>query len=329
MKRALLFMLAAAPLLLVAAPEVEPAGPRLLLAISSYRDRVRHPKVYFYEHDGWAGGKIVGSIESPDKRSDYWPSLSHEGRFCAFASEAEGQTGRIFCWDLRDRKLIDLPKLNDSPNAQMNPNLSGDGQLLTFTAWNRPGSSPRWDVLLYDVAGRKLAELPGLNAAASDERMPALDGSGQKLAFISNADGGAGFTDIYLYDRAAKKVIVVPELNSSYSEVEPSLSSDGRLLAFLSDRPGGLGGRDVYLFDLVEKKFLPLAGLNSVGQEQSPRLSPDGRFIVFVSERIGGDGERDVYLYDRQRQKLLETPELNSPRDDFDPCVIEITSRDR
>jgi Tol biopolymer transport system component len=287
-----------------------------------------HPRVYFYEHDGVAQGKVLGSIEPVNQRSDYHPSLSHDGRFCAFASELENQTGRIQLWDLKEKKLLELPALNDTPHAQMGAALSGDGQLLAFTAWNRPGASQRWDVLLYDVAARKLLDLPGLNTQAFDERMPALSGDGRFLAFTSNAKGGVGLTDIHLYDRGERQVLALPGLNSEHLDVEPSLSADGRLIAFVSDRPGGRGGRDLYLFDRAAEKLLPLTGLNSVAHEQSPSLSPDGRFVAFVSERIGGAGERDLYVYDREAQQLLPTPGLNAKQEDFDPCVIVLRGQD-
>src|SRR5579885_2363661 len=324
MKRACLG-LAALLLALAAVPAQEPAAkPKLLIAFASFRERPRHPKIYFYEHDGVAGGKVTGSIDTVNHRSDYHPSLSHDGRLCAFASELENQTGRILLWDVKEKKLVDVPGINDSPNGQLHPSLSGDGRLLAFAAWNRPGVGPRWDLLLFDTAAKKRLDLPGLNTPANDERMPALSGDGRWLAYASNAKGGVGLTDICLYDRRAGKMVAVPELNSPQMDVEPSLSHDGRLIAFVSDRPGGKGGRDVYLFDRQQKKLLPLPGLNSVGHDQSPALSPDGRYLAFVSERTGGAGERDVYLYDRQAGKLLPTPGLNAKQEDFDPCVIRL-----
>src|SRR5262249_35596187 len=159
----LLNLLAGTTLVLVltlsARPVPPPSGLKLLIAFASYRERPRHPKIYFYEHDGVANGKMIGSIDPVNQRSDYHPSLSHDGRFCAFASELENQTGRIQLWDVKEKKLIDLPALNDTPNAQMSPSLSGDGKLLAFTAWNRPGTSSRWDVFLYDVTAKKFLDL--------------------------------------------------------------------------------------------------------------------------------------------------------------------------
>src|SRR5262245_34788938 len=221
--------------------------PKLLLAFSSFRERKLHPKIYFYEHDGVEKGKIIGSIDAVNQRSDYHPSLSHDGRLCAFAAELENQTGSILLWDRTDKKLIELPVLNDSPNGQMHPSLTGDGKWLAFTAWNRPSVSPRWDVLLYDVAAKKLADLPGVNTPDRDERMPALSGDGKFLAYATNARTGQGRTDVFLLDRTAGKIDPLVKLNSPQSDVEPSLSHDGRLIAFSLDRPGGAGGRDVYL----------------------------------------------------------------------------------
>lgn len=312
------------PLFLALVPALggDAGKSRLLLAFASFRERPLHPRIYFYEHDGVSQGKIVGSIDAVNQRSDYHPALSHDARWCVFASELENQTSRISLWDMTEKKLVTLPLINDSPNAQLDPTITGDGKFVTFAAWDRPGASQRWDVLLYDLAAKKMAELPGLSTQPFDERMPAFSGRGRFLAFVSNIKGGKGGTDIYLYDRTEKKVVALPEMNAPALDITPSLNHDASLVAFVSDRPGGEGGRDIYLFDRTAKKFLPLPGLNSPANEQTPWLSADGRYLAFVSERLSGEGERDIYLYDRQSAKLLPTPGLNSKKEDFDPCVI-------
>jgi len=84
--------------ILVAGREIahaqELSGPKLLLAFSSVRERRAppYPKVYFYEHDGVGAGQLLGSIDSITNgtnftRSDMHPSLSHDGRFCAFSAQ--------------------------------------------------------------------------------------------------------------------------------------------------------------------------------------------------------------------------------------------------
>jgi len=324
--RRLLLSLPLLAVVLGALPAEQAPATKVLIAFSSYRDRPRHPNIYLYEHDGVGAGKVVGVVGGMPNRSSAdsysHPSLSSDGRYCAYTYEKENETGRILLWDIKEQKHVDLPGLNDNPNAQMGAALSGDGKLLAFAAWNRPKApSTRWHVFLYEVAAKKMLDLPNLNVQDFDQRMPALSGDGRFLAYTTNAKGTVGLTDVYLYDRKESKVLSLPEMNSKHLDVEPSLSGDGNLLAFVSDRPGGAGGRDIYLFDRAAGKFLPLPGLNSASHDQSPGLSPDGRFIVFVSERLGGEGDRDIYLYDRQAQKLLPTPGLNSKAEDYDPSV--------
>jgi Tol biopolymer transport system component len=333
MNRALLCLALTAGAVALAAgpPAPRPRACKLLIAFASLRERRAppYPKVYFYEHDGVSKGKLVGSIDSITKgtnftRSDSHPSLSADGRFCAFAAQfgvVDG--GRIEIWDRKEKKLLAAPALNVSNNVhQIGPSVTGDGKRVAFTAWARPGSGPRWGVFLYDLASKKCLDLPKLNSDISDQRMPATSADGQSLTYASNARGGVGLTDVYIYDVKEQKVVALPEMNSKRTDMQPALSGDGRLIAFSSDRPGGMGGRDIYLYDRRKRQFLPLPGLNSAAHEQSPSLSADGRYLVFVSERLGGEGERDVYLYDRLTQKLLPTPGLNSKEDDYDPCVI-------
>jgi Tol biopolymer transport system component len=324
MTRILLVLTAVSFARIPALPAQNPAPTKLLIAFSSYRERPKHPNVFFYEHDGIGSGKIVGSVgTSRSADASGQPSLSHDGRYCVFTFELENKTSRIYCWDRKEQKLVELPAINDSPNALLAPSISGDGNLIAFAGWNRPGGpGSGYHVFLFDKSAKKLVDLPGLNSQPSDDRMPALSGDGRMLAFASNRKGGAGLTDLYLYDRKESKLLSVPGLNSKQTEVEPSLNADGSLIAFASERPGGMGGRDIYLFDRTAGKYLPLPGLNSAAHEVTPSLSADGRFLAFVSERVDGEGERDIYLYDRQTQRLLPTPGLNSKTEDFDPCVI-------
>lgn len=296
---------------------------KLLIAYSSYKDRGKYPTVMFYEHDGLASGKVIGTIPAVNLRSDSHPTLSRDGRWCAFTSELENQTSRTLLWDMQAKQLVELPVINDSPNSLQHAAISGDGRLIAFAAWNRPGSSNRWDVLLFDVSTKSLVAPTLWNTSTHDERMPSLSGDGRWLAMTTNAsDKGSIQTDIGLWDRVTGQAASLPGLNSPQRDVEPSLSADGRLIAFVSDRPGGAGGRDIYLYDRMTQQLVPLPGLNSAAHEQMPSLSPDGRFLAFVSERIAGVGERDVFLYDRQTGKLLPTPDLNSKREEIDPCVI-------
>lgn len=279
-------------LLLPLVPAQEPAPPKILLAFGSYRDRPRHSNIYFYEHDGVSGGKIVGNVATPngDNAAGH-PVLTQDGRYCIFTFEVENQVARIQCWDRNEKKLLDLAPINDSPNALLGPSVCSDGNLIALAGWNRPGSKAGagagsgYHVFLFDRSAKKFLDLPGLNSNGFDDRMPALSGDGRFIALVSNRKGGEGLTDLYLYDRKETSLISVAGLNTKHTELEPSLNADGNLIAFASERPDGEGGRDIYLFDRGAGKYMPLPGLNTAAQEYSPSLSPDGRYIAFVSER--------------------------------------------
>ncbi|MBP90946.1 MAG: hypothetical protein CMJ64_30260 [Planctomycetaceae bacterium] len=303
----------------------EPTNERLLIAFASLRAEPLHPTIYFYEHDGKAAGKIVGKIVPGDKRSDHHPSLSQDGRLCAFAAEVVSTVCTVECWNRDTEKSLTLTPLNKSPNAQMAPSF-GAASVVCVEAWNRPGSPGRWDLLLYHCEKNIFLESPNLNTSQFDERKPTLSGDGRWLAFTTNSHADQRLSEIALYDRAAGQLVSVPNLNSQFMESEPSISHDGRCIAFVTDRLGGQGARDISLYDRQTSQMVALPGLNSVGQEQSPSLSPDGRFIAFVSERLEGTGERDIYVYDRDTKSLLPLPALNSPRDEYDPCVIGLSS---
>ena len=88
-------------------------------------------------------GQIIENVPTVPKRSDNRASLSSDGRYIAFAAEQENETSRIRLWDRQEKKLVDLPTIDDSPNAQLWPTLTGDGRQIAFAAWNRPGSSQR------------------------------------------------------------------------------------------------------------------------------------------------------------------------------------------
>ena len=307
--------------------QVEPR-PEIVIAFTSFRDDQRYANVFRYELSPAGEGKLAGKVAPGSKRSDHHPSLSQDGQQAVFAGEVVGKVNQIHFQDFLKNKTTDLPSLNVSTTAQMAPCFCSSAKLIAFEAWNRPGSSGRWDILLYQIESQKFVEAPALNSAKFDERKPAFSPDGNWIAFTTNEQTAQSLTDVRLYDRRADDVEMLAGLNSTSMDTEPSLSRDGRLIAFVSDRPGGSGVRDIYLFDREAQKLIPLPGLNSAGQEQSPSISADGRFITFVSERLDGAGERDIFLYDRLQQKLVPTPDLNSTGDEYDPSIVVLPRAD-
>lgn len=304
-----------------------PFEARLRIALASNRDHYWYPRIVLYEHDGVGRGRVAKTLSSPDKRLDHHPTLAAQTRLGVFGWEAEGGVGRLRLWDFEKSAAIELPELDRVPNTLFSPSISADAQWLAFSGWALPGASSRWDVGLFDLKNRKMAELPGLNSAEYDERRVALSGDGKSLAFTTNARDGRGLSDIRIFNRETRVTDMLREANSAAGENYPTLNHDGSLVGFTSDRESGEGSQDVYVFDRAARALVPLPGLNSPGQEQSPSLSGSGRFVVFVSERFDGAGEQDLFLYDRVAGRLLPTPELNTARDEFDPAIVEIGER--
>ena len=68
-------------------------------------------------------------------------TVSRDGRFCAFSAQFGIQDGaRIEIWDRKEKKLIDLPAMQENPKIhQMGASLTGDGKFVAYAAWARPG----------------------------------------------------------------------------------------------------------------------------------------------------------------------------------------------
>lgn len=300
---------------------------KLLLAFASTRRRSDVGTIYFYEHDGVSQGKLVEgpALEPKRSRSDHHPSLSADGRYCAFASQfREVLPSELRVWDAQAKTYLELPGVNGN-GALAFPSLSADGRFLAFAGWKRSGGVGGWDVFLFDLREKRLLDLPGVNSE-HDEQMPALSGDGRFLTFVSNrpAGGSLGLSRIYMYDRSLEKLVSLPGLSESGRDVDPSLSAEGRYLAFASSRAGRegeSGNGDLYLYDCREARLVNVPGLNTPAMEASPSLSADGRFISFVSERLSGEGQRDIYLYDRRESRVVPLPGLNHLAEDFDPAV--------
>lgn len=305
-------------------PSPDNSAARLTIAFVSNRGHYWYPHVFLYEHDGAGSGKIVANLDPQDKRLDHHPALSADARYCVFGTEYEAQVGQLQYWDLKRNTKLELGDIANTPNTLFSPSLSADGRWLAFSGWNRPGTSARWDIFLYDLEAKRLVDLPQLNTSVYDERRSAISADGNWIAFTTNAVEGRGLTDIWLYDRQAAVVLPLSDMNSSAMDNYPALSAGARWVCFASDREGGMGGLDIFLFDRVMNKQIELPGLNTPGHEQSPSITADGRFIAFVAEHLDAEGEHDIFVYDRLRQRLVPTPGLNTDRDDYDPFIVEV-----
>ncbi len=250
------------------------------------------------------------------------PTLSANGRFVAFTSEAtnlgpadaNGQQD-VYVKDLRTGKVDLVSVAGDGTRGNAlsgSPEISADGRYVAFysSASNLvPGdTNGEGDVFVHDrLTGRTTSPTAGGGTSPYGYGVQnfALSGSGRHLAFGSyRADLVPGDTnerlDIFVHDvqkKTTQRVSVASDgTQADGPSAFPSISADGRRVAFTSKAtnlaPAGPGFRrpppqdPMYVHDLDTGRT-SVASLGStgavVGVSPFPRLSPDGRHAVFTS----------------------------------------------
>jgi hypothetical protein len=246
---------------------------------------------------GRVGRASVDSLGGEALGTSGAPSLSADGRFVAFASDAAdlvpGDTNDDTDVFVRDRQtgVVERVSLawngNEARDDSDCPAVSDDGRWVAFTsrAWNMyPGGanlgSPRWDVYLRD---RQTGTTTRLSVAKdggdpnADSGCPSIAGDGRRVVFDSQASNlvaadGNGAPDVFV------------AFTSRANNLRETGVPQPPLIPFAST---------VYVRDL-DAGVTDAASLKddaSVGWPYSPQkdsflgsVSDDGRFVGFSSE---------------------------------------------
>jgi Tol biopolymer transport system component len=247
-----------------------------------------------FVHDRQTGATERVSVDSAGNEGNgysYGPSLSADGRFVAFRSNASNLvpgdtngTGDDFVYD-RQTDTTERVSVDGSGNQgngeSIRPEISADGRFVAFRS------------------------------------------------FASNLVPGDtnGFPDIFVHDRqtgATERVSVDSAGNQgSGDNFHSSISANGRFVAFRSDAanlvPGDSNGvPDVFVHDrqtgATERVSVDSAGNegNGLSQNEAGSISADGRFVVFQSDSsnlVAGDtnASMDVFLRDRGSPPAVPT----------------------
>lgn len=292
-----------------------------------------------------AGGSLISG--------SYSPSISADGRFVAFYSDASNLLGPLGDTNgrpdvfVRDRvtgvteRISTQPIFGEPDDASAHPSISADGRFVAFQsdATNLVGfggdTNGRTDVF---VRNRQTHSTELVSTGPSSlqgngfSQAAAISADGRFVAFTSRATNllGVGVdtngeSDTFVHDRQSgvtERVSVGPGglQGDSSSSSKPSISADGRFIAFESAATNLLGvgadtngAVDMFVYDRQTGEM----GRVSVGpgglQADSDSgalglsISADGRFVAFESEAtnllgVGGDtnGMRDVFVHDRR-----------------------------
>jgi Tol biopolymer transport system component len=264
----------------------------------------------------------VSSIGTQGNSASRYPSISADGRYVAFNSDASnlvaGDTnnkGDIF---VHDRQTGVTTRVSvDSAGTQAtggnagggSPSISSDGRYVAFdsdatnlVAGDTNGHS---DVFVHDrqtgATTRVSVNSDGTQGNGSIINTPSISSDGRYVAFVSTASNLVrgdtnGVPDVFVHDRqtgVTRRVSVSSTGSQSNGwSFNQSISADGRYVAFDSDARNLVARKtywqsDVYAHDrqtgVTTQVSVNSAGIQGNGGAWGPSISADGRYVVFES----------------------------------------------
>ena len=292
---------------------------------------------------GSAPGLIsVSPAGEPGNADSRNPSLSSDGRFVAFESQASnldpGDTNGNSDIFIFDRQAVQAGRITiTSQGVQANadstdPDISGNGRFIAFQsdASNLvpEDTNHMRDIFTFDRltnAFRLVSVAADGRQADGDSENVSISEDGRYLVFESQASNLVpgdenGFMDIYIFDQVTENVMRASISSAGVGANGPShspvISGDGRLVAFVSEADNLVAGdsnaaADVFVFHRVlqqtERVSVSSGGFQAERPSDGPDISFSGRNIIFTSPATipaaGGLGGMNIFaVTDRQAQ---------------------------
>lgn len=150
----------------------------------------------------------------------------------------------------------------------------------------------------------------------SDDMMPQIDPTGNKMYFTSSRKGGMDDLDedeemdwgedLYYVEKEGNawgKPVLLPEpINSYDNDGTSTFSADGQQMIYVKcDADGGIGSCDLWTCKLNGTEWSKPTNLgdivNSEEWDSQPSIAADGQSLAFVSTREGSyEGSMDIYI---------------------------------
>jgi Tol biopolymer transport system component len=263
----------------------------------------------------------TGGAEGSD--GSYNPSISPDGRFVAFESDASnlvpGDTNNLPDVFVRDRQSGTTERVSvTTSGAEVNgpslsASISAEGRFVAFESFASNlvagDTNGAWDIFVHDRQSgttERVSVGTGGTQGNGDSYYPTISADGHFLAFTSEASNlVAGDTNVsfdeFVHDRqtgTTERVSVATGgaqgngNSGGYYPASVSISADGRFVAFASDASNLVAGDTNGLGDiLVRDRQRGTTERVSVGSGEAqanwfsnlPSISADGRYVSFSS----------------------------------------------
>jgi LPXTG-site transpeptidase (sortase) family protein len=266
-----------------------------------------------------------------------YPSISSDGRYVAFQSDANNLVSRDFNWGtdafVHDRATDTTTRISVGAGGTeangYNPSISADGRYVAFQSNSANlvtgDTNARWDIFVHDrtTGGTTRVSVDtGGAQGTGDSYNPSISSDGSYVAFESDANNLVagdtnGWRDIFMHDRTSGTTTRVSVgaggAQGTGASNYPSISSDGRYVAFDSDASNLVaadtnGARDVFVHNrttgVTTRVSVDTGGAQGNGNSNYPSTSSDGTYVAFdsnASNLVAGDtnGARDVFVHEQ------------------------------
>jgi Tol biopolymer transport system component len=263
----------------------------------------------------------VNSSETEADGPSNNPSISSDGRYVAFESEATNlvpnDTNGVSDIFVRDRDTGQTTRISvDSTGTQAtgqsnNPSISGDGKYIAFRSFAsdlvQNDTNGANDIFVHNrITGQTIrVSVDSLGTEGdSDSNEPSISSDGRYVIFRSLATNlvppdFVSTYDIYLSDYVSRNTFRI-SVNSSGDEgdgpsQQPSISSKGEHVAFessatnlLQPDPDNNTANDIFVSDSITGRTTRVSvdsqGDEGDGPSYNPSISSDGRYVAFESE---------------------------------------------
>nr|WP_295900616.1 hypothetical protein [uncultured Bdellovibrio sp.] len=286
----------------------------------------------------------VASDGTQGNNSSVQPSMSADGRYVTFESEATNLVGGdtnnwsdVFIHDtqtgITTRASVALDGSQGNASSQY-PSISADGRYVTFSsgATGLVGGDNNGvvDIFVKDTqtgaVTRVSVDSSGIEADSWNYG-PRISANGRYVTFYSTAANlVSGDTnnamDVFVHDiqtgtttRASLDSTGTQGTADSY---DAKISTDGRYIAFTSEAANLVSGdnnnsSDIFVRDVQESVTIKLpleaSGTSTNEYSYSPSLSADGRYVTFISyanNLVSGDtnNAEDIFVRDNQTGEI-------------------------